>query len=239
MDKKNRAMSFCCIALLIIILGMGLYMFYDKVSSSSQDKSTSLKECDPCVCSKEPEEIKKVDPNQCLNADEHAKYRIDEYIYHDTGLAMKVNSDLQSVSLKINWHKLGGYICPNYNDVLGGREYQIIGFTKNIKKVFFGEVGQSIHGLVLIYLMEDGTVEYSNIFKGYDEDLSDCPYSEVISEKDEEGNIYFKSMGQIANVSEVVDIYNADVSYITGGARTVIATKKDGSFYDLGKMLDK
>ena len=39
------------------------------------------------------------------------------------------------------------------------------GFDKNVANAYVGELGQDSKGTTLFYVMEDGTVEYTKIFK--------------------------------------------------------------------------
>mgnify|MGYP003314329922 CR=1 FL=1 len=113
----------------------------------------------------------------------------------------------------------------------------INGFDKKIDKVFIGEFGQDSTGLTLIYLMEDGSVSYTRLFKkNYNEENN--LYFTLNYTSDENNNYYFSIDGTYDKINDIVNIYNASYSIPNGGgAGTVIAATKDGSFYDLSKFM--
>jgi len=236
-------MSFCCIALLIIILGMGLYILYDKgylFSSSNQDENTSLKECDPCVCDGKLEEIQKIDLSKVINpSTKDSKYSLyDEYLDNWYGLSMKINDDKKSATLRMNWEVLGSY---TYHPEWKNKEkkidsYFITGFTKEIESVFFGFIGQTYpeNGTYLFFIMEDGTLEYLELWNNHES--NSCLLAPLNCKSDEKNTPYLATQGKVEGVRDVIRLYNAN-HYIIGGTGTVLAAKKDGSFYDLGNII--
>ena len=151
--------------------------------------------------------------SKCLNTDNIYQNLSDNESNY--GLSMSINSEKTSITLSIDWNKwpLGNSNAKNV------RTYQITGFTKNIIGTFIGEMGQSISGTTLFYLMEDGTVEYTPVKElAYD--------SQNITSK-----------GVVRGVENISKLYNADVSTGFSGWRTTIGAKEDGTFYDLGEIL--
>jgi len=72
------------------------------------------------------------------------------------GLSVKLNADNKSITLSIDWKLFCNYgyekICSD-----GIEDFQIVGFSKKIKKIFIGGVVQISVGTSLFYLMEDGS----------------------------------------------------------------------------------
>lgn len=114
-----------------------------------------------------------------------------------------------------------------------------VNFDKTVKSGFVGGVGQDATGTTVFYLMEDGTVQY---------------YRMMVKRTDSQGNQYYEmnsvkhsaeeanknhTEGQLGNANGVVKIYSVDASNGMSGYRTVIGATKDGSFYDLGYMIEK
>jgi len=238
--EKSMNNGIWYLLLLVIILGMGLYILYDKgylFSSSSQNKKTSLKECDscicddkcvPCVCDDKNKEVS-VDLSKSLNPyDGYFKYEINDYIQNGYGLSVKINEDKQSASLQIDFHKVKQELSSNqeFSDFI--ETYQITGFDKKIKKVYFGEMAHTSLADVIFYLMEDETVMYTKLFDYH----TSCKYNPFICTSDDLKQLDF-SPRLIEGVNNVVEIYNAKVFFTTGSSRSPIAVTKDGSFYDL------
>ena len=169
----------------------------------------------------------KIDLSKCLNGDGKNYSNPIESVSSPLGLTIQINSDNKSAVLTIGWSIFGELVGEtNANEI---KKYNITGFTKNIESTFIGETGQDIHGTKLVYLMEDGTVEYTSLF---------------VKKTDASGNTWydmnfesqaFKSNGAVSGVSDIVKLYNADGL----DGRTVLAVKKDGSYYDIGKIINK
>lgn len=96
---------------------------------------------------------------------------------------------------------------------------EVTGFTKKVVDVFIGGCGQGVDFPIVLFLMEDGTVEYLD--------------SKVAIE-----NNKFVSAGKLENVENIVRFERADAFHENiGGYITVIAIDKDGYFYDVGKQV--
>ena len=238
-NKSNKMGIGILIGVLItIIIVLSSFIVYkefiekDKVENNSTDTKNNTIENQNRTENQEQKlpttqssEISKIDLNKCLNNKNEKYSNPIETTSGNTGLSISINPDQKNAKLFIDWSifsKLTG-------EVSGGRieEYSIVGFSKKILSAFIGERGQDIHGTTLIFLMEDNTLEYLPLF---------------IEKKDSKGNTWFeinfnennfKSSGTVNGVSEVVKLYNADIS----DGRTILAAKKDGSFYDLNKII--
>ncbi len=238
-NRKKKGTIYGYLGLIIIILGMGLYILYDKnliLSFAKKEFDSSLKECDSCICDNENKQNQKieVDLSKSLNPyDGYFKYEIDDYIHNSYGLSMKINDDKKSVSLKIDFNKVKKELGSSEETSSFIEQYEITGFNQKIEKIYFGEMAHTSLGDVLLYLMEDKTIMYTRLF----DNKTSCKYHPFICTSDDIKQLDF-TPHLIEKVSNVVDIYNTRVFFTTGGSRSPIAVTSDGSFYDLSKFID-
>lgn len=110
----------------------------------------------------------------------------------------------------------GGIVdLKNVKDVT---DREITGFSAKPVEVFYGQFGHEVIDEVILFLMNDGTVEYINT-------------ADLLNNSD------YKSQGKKENLSNVVkfDILSAWEEE-GGGYVTTIAIDKDGYYYDLNEM---
>lgn len=153
---------------------------------------------------------------------------------------MRINPDKKSITLNIDWPVFGPLsMTAAYSSNV--EEYQITGFSKEIKQAFVGELGQDAMGITLFYLMEDNTVEYTPMFTLNTSNPNSTHYEMNYSyEKSPDGRItgtYFTTRGPINGVKDIIKLYVANASNGSGWITTIGATK-DGSFYDLGAIIN-
>ena len=144
------------------------------------------------------------------------------------GLTATINSDKKSVIVTIDWteyFKVESLIKDSPKE--GTYNYKVTGFTKDIKDVYISGWGQAAGKETIFYVMDDGTVEYT-------------PISKALSSKGTSESTDLTSYGMIPNVSGVAEIGYAGAGIEHGSSwGTVIGITQDGSFYDLGKILDE
>lgn len=230
--KKETGMMILVICLILIIIGLVGYIYYDKgiitIPSKVEEKENSKKE------EKEKEVIKELDITKCLN-NSVVTYKNPSDKEPEIGLSMSINEDKKSITLTIDWD-IFGKISEEKNQPKGIEEYEITGFKKEIQSTFVGELGQSAEGITLFYLMKDGTVEYTPMFilkeneNGYKSYKVNYTYE--YDDEDEITGGHFETNGTIFGVSNIIKLYNID-AYNENGWRTTIGAKADGSFYDL------
>ncbi len=155
-----------------------------------------------------------VDSKKCINS-KGETYTLAFYDNAD-GLSIKLSEDRRSVKLSINWSLFGPLSGSSAwsSDI---ESLTINNFSTEIKDIYIGGYGQDISGVTILYLMSDGTVEYT-------------PLLEAMT-----NNKNIKSYGKIPNVSGVVKFYTADAMQF--GGVTMLAQRADGTFYDLGLIL--
>lgn len=95
---------------------------------------------------------------------------------------------------------------------------EITGFSSEPVEVFFGDFGQDIVEMKLLFLMKDGSVEYINVV-------------------DMLKNQSYKSQGKIKNLENIKQFECITVSDTDGGGYiTTIAIDEDGYYYDLNEL---
>ena len=238
--KNNPILIVIIFVLLAIIIGGGIFVYTKYIAPSDSKKSSNQQpETTNEVTEKEDEEIKELDLSKSLNT-ENVNYSNATDVSSDYGLSMEINSDKKSVTLKVDWNKFGPLSTVSAIST-DSKDYQITGFKRDVVGTFVGDLGQDAMGITLFYLMSDGTVEYTPVFVKKQDTQGNMYYDiNYTYEKTSDGKItnsYFETNGTISNVSGVIKLYNADAYNMTGG-KTVLGALKDGSFYDLGYVIN-
>lgn len=235
MNKKVKIIILSFIFILILVL-IGYFIYTNFI----QEKEVVKEEKEIKEVKEEKTKIKKLDITKCLNGVEGVTYSNPKESIEDYGITPTINEDKLGVSVLVSGE---GLFFKNSLTITSSEKEQkdyyiyINGFEKPIKKVHIGQFGQDSTGISLVYLMEDGSVSYTKLFKkNYDENNNlyfTLNYSSI------QGNDYiFPIDGTYDEINDIVNIYNADYSIPNGGgACTVIAATKDGSFYDLSKFM--
>ncbi len=240
--KGNKGLIILIIILIIVILGMAGYIAYDKgILSNNQKTSEAQKTEEEKPTNENTEEVEKpLNLSKCLN-NSTATYTNPQETEGNYGLSMQINSDQKSINLSINWQIFGPLSgATAYASEI--ENYQITGFSKSIKSTFIGDLGQDAMGITLFYLMEDGTVEYTPMFirkiDGQNNSYYETNYTYDYGTDGRITGQHFATAGMINQVTDIIKLYTADASAQVGW-KTTIAAKKDGSFYDLGSIINK
>ena len=257
MDKKNSMMGIIAI-LVLIILGLVIYICYDKGLFSKDNKNnntnnnvntnttnnntnnsvntnTTNNNTNNSVNTNTNNEIKELNLEKSLNTS-NINYNNASDQEGNYGLKLKVNNN-KTATLTIDWKIFGKITTSGSSGEV--KNYLVNGFTKNIKSTFIGDLGQHYSGITLFFIMEDNTVEYVKVFKKV-ENTDGSIYYNLNAKIDSNGNSgEFTSQGTIKGVNNVIKLYNADTSSKNAaGYRTVLGATKDGSFYDLGSAIN-
>lgn len=232
--KKKNIYFYTTIILSIVVIGLIGYIIYDKTTT---DDEIIVRE-EPSAPNKEV--VKELDITNCINGVEGVTYSKPRVVTNAYGLEAKVNDDKLGVTISVDG---SGVFNKNLSTITSTERDEsnynlfVVGFEKNISKVFIGEFGQDATGISLIYLMEDGTVSYTKLFKkNFDEENN--LYFTMNNVSESNNNFVFNVDEEYSEISDIVGIYNAKYSIPNGGgASTVIASLKDGSFYDLSKFM--
>lgn len=128
---------------------------------------------------------------------------------------LSFNRKTLSDTYGLNWDTTGV--------VEGTVEDKAITFTQGVKDVYVGGIGQDMSGDIILFLMDDGTVEYIPIYQALSTNGIDSLTS-YGTLPDLKGIVKFYSVGAIRNP--------------VGSSVTILAQTKDGTLYDLAPIIN-
>ncbi len=237
-SSSNKKFIALLVVLVVVILGLVFYIVYDKgiisfqaSSDVSEKKEKNRKDTKKDVTSSRSDEsadeqeqsesfssrLLKFDSSKCIN-NPSGNYTIALYGSNLAGINASLDNTKRNVTFSYNIYRVSqtyplGWVSSIENVMM---ESYPISFSQEVEDIFFGGLGQSASGDTMLFLMEDGSVEYIpivNVFKTN----AKSP----------------KSYGKLPDVLNVVKFYTAN----TNGGVTILAQKADGTFYDLGIIL--
>ncbi len=153
------------------------------------------------------------------NADSYTLASYDSSLYvsiDTTGMVATISYNRATLSstYSLEW---------DLTDVLEDtNESQTITFAQKVKDVYYGTLGQDVTGDILLFLMEDGTVNY-------------IPVYQTLSTTGVEGLVSYTS---ITDLTDVVKFYTVDATSDASGYVTVLAQTSNGSIYDLNQLIN-
>lgn len=128
---------------------------------------------------------------------------------------LSFNRKTLSDTYGLNWDTIGV--------VEGTVEDKTITFTQGVKDVYVGGIGQDMSGDVILFLMDDGTVEYIPVYK-------------ALSTGGVDG---LTSYGTLQDLKDVVKFYSVmAIRNPVGSSVTILAQTKDGTLYDLAPIIN-
>ena len=225
--KKKGVSGVVVFLLIILFLAAGLvggwYVGHNDLLPIGKEKETTEKEEKETEKRETKEESK---AGECLNCKEGDTYNYTEY--SNIGITTRIGQDQKSATIVVNIAEANsayGLSLTSLGDDQYNTEIKIDNFNKKIVQVCLGGFGQAVGDEYIFYVMEDGTVECTPVFK----------------ELNENWNIEgaFKTHNAIDNLNNISHINGAEVLTGTTGHYTTVAVKKDGSYYDLHKILKK
>ena len=216
--KKSKGLIATVIILILIIIGLCTYIAYDKgiIFKSSADVEEKKEKPKKEVKKEEPKE--ETEELKILGLNEENIVNKNDKVYDlnkDTTMNIKINSDKKSVTVTLDWTDLS----KSFNNERTDTEEKTISFDKEVKEVLSGGSGQDITGMAILYLMEDGTVEYTPIYK-------------AINAND------FRSYGALPTITDIVRLENASVCRGIGCWVTTLGQKSDGTLYDFDEAFN-
>lgn len=157
-----------------------------------------------------------LDVNKCLNKEENVTYSFSRNASFE-GVTCKITSP-KEVAIDVDWSAIENFYGTNFsgqNPNAVTIDSKKINFSKNIIDVYIYSMGQGLGQESILFLMEDGSVEYIPLYKAL-----------------EQNN--FRSYGALEGVEGIVEILNGTTS-VNGNSS--FAIKQDGSFYNLSPIL--
>lgn len=140
--------------------------------------------------------------------------------FDDLGVKIEISNNKAYLTMDTQNENLSTIIDKtNFEKLKNVKNQEITGFSAKPTQVYYGEFGQDVIGRVILFLMDDGTVEYIKLMNMLE-------------------NQTYKSTGKIQNLSDVKQFDVLSVSDTEGGGYvTTIAIDKDGYYYDLNELL--
>ncbi len=209
------------IILVIIVLGLGGYLVYDKVLSKDEVKKekTETKEVKSDKNAKEDLITLDFDSSKSLNTKDF------NYVLDTTDHSLDMYASLSQEKIMFSYENdtVKAYYLDksNTNEELSF-EHEISIEKEKVADIYIGGFGQAVGLETLFFLMNDGTVEYMPIY-------------------DAIKNNNYKSYGKLEGVEKVVKFLSATgVPKEAGsGFHTVLAMRSDSSFYDLMQLIPR
>ena len=204
------------VLLILLVLGMGGYLVYDKVLSKEvkEEKQENITK-EETVEEKNNNSINAsdlvLDSSKCINQK--------NMVY-----SLSTNFDINGISIIYNNGNVNISITPeivknSYNGINISNSSYTVNFNKKIVDIYVDGYGQSIGYETILFLMEDGTVEYIPFYYACNNDS-------------------FKTI-KLDGVDNIIKFLSASASPVEpgGGYHTILAQKQDGTFYDISLML--
>lgn len=226
--KKSHRLLYTVIGLLIgVVLSCGIgYALYSQDILSFQSTKVQTKENNNQKSDETTLEAEKV--NYIFDSNKVVNSSADGYTLtvpsHASGTNVSLDNSQTKVTISINHH----LISQNYGLgwVTSSEDYSYepheIVFNQKIVDIFFGGIGQDASGDTMLFLMEDGSVQYLPLKKAYSTDHENL-----------------KSYGELSGISNIVKFYSANTLSQMGSGITILAQDKEGKIYDLSKILQE
>ena len=239
-EKKSTGLIYVVIILLILCLGMGTFIFVnkDKLFAKESEKTTENSEKEQSTEKEEEqntptetEEVKAIDLSKSLNTNGYTYSSLTDKD-ENVGFSLKINDDKKSVTVTI--YEKGSKMISEITHSTWSTDpinKSITGFNKKIKSTYIGLLGHDSVGTVFYYIMEDGTLTYSKVFEQKTNSDGTTYYDTKILENG-------LSVKTVDNVDGIIKLYGANGNAPQStGYYTTLAAQKDGSFYDLSKII--
>ena len=154
--------------------------------------------------------------NKAFPDDSGYSYIIDRYSASALGVSAVLTNNN---TVRLTFTKLEGTTSfPNAEQYYNTYNIEINFTDKKVQNIYSMGAGQSASANCLLFLMEDGTVEY-------------MPLAYAIANND------FRSYGKIEGIEDIVDMVSASISGPGSGYATVLVIQEDGTAYDIGEQL--
>ena len=237
--KLSLGITICIFIIILLIIALfGVVYYYNKKESNDiaeNNNSTTRvemkEELEPATVT-EISEDEKEDNNQntdifnALSIDTATKKIVDDEIVayyinkQELGLNVSVREGKVYFTTEMNKKQLVEYeVVSNENEVKTSENFekQITGFDKKVIDAEIACMGNAVKDCFIVFLMEDGTLEYSTI-------------------KNLVMNL--KTEGKVNNISNIQKIHTCSVGWYDGGGReSIVALDYENNLYDIGYVL--
>ena len=211
--KSNAGLIVLVVILLLACVGMGAFIFINKDAIfNGENEQTIINNKDN---SKKEKATKCPDISYDLNTNE---YGLSE---NEAGIAISIDKTRKNVTISYNAATVSHTFSLGWFSGADTTIYEIIdtkSFDKKITQVLIDGSGQDVSSMAILYLMEDGTVEYVPLLKDINDNWGQQDNTKKVN-----------SYGKLEGVSDIVSLISAEAD----GYHTVLARKADGTVINL------
>lgn len=211
--KSNAGLIVLVVILLLACVGMGAFIFINKDAIfNGENEQTIINNKDN---SKKEKATKCPDISYDLNTNE---YGLSE---NEAGIAISIDKTRKNVTISYNAATVSQTFSLGWFSGADTTIYEIIdtkSFDKKITQVLIDGSGQDVSSMAILYLMEDGTVEYVPLLKDINDNWGQQDNTKKVN-----------SYGKLEGVSDIVSLISAEAD----GYHTVLARKADGTVINL------
>ena len=140
---------------------------------------------------------------------------------NEAGIAISIDKTRKNVTISYNAATVSHTFSLGWFSAADTTIYEIIdtkSFDKKITQVLIDGSGQDVSSMAILYLMEDGTVEYVPLLKDINDNWGQQDNTKKVN-----------SYGKLEGVSDIVSLISAEAD----GYHTVLARKADGTVINL------
>ena len=207
--KSNVGLIILVVILLLACIGMGTFIFINKDKLTTKEnkptENNNMNET-PLECT---------DISYDLNTNEYGLGA------SAAGISVTVDNTRKSARISVNSATISKTFGLGWVTSAETYIYELIDtktFNKKIVQVLIDGSGQDATNLAILYLMEDGTVEYVPILKELNTNWGQPDNTKK-----------FNTYGKLNEISEVISLVPAEAQ----GYHTVLARKADGTVTNL------
>lgn len=213
---KNIGLIIIVIILLLTCIGMGAFIFINKDKITSQKSNTTTMTNDNKNVEDKKTECTKISYD--INTDQYGLSA------NAVGISVLVDSTRKTARISVNAATISSAFGLSLVATTDTSTYELIGtkfFDKKIVQVLIDGSGQDASSATILYLMEDGTVEYVPILKDINTNWSQADNTKK-----------FNSYGKLNGIADIISLVPAE----SKGYHTVLARKVDGTVINLADI---
>lgn len=213
---KNIGLIIIVIILLLTCIGMGAFIFINKDKITSQKSNTTTMTNDNKNVEDKKTECTKISYD--INTDQYGLSA------NAVGISVLVDSTRKTARISVNAATVSSAFGLSLVATTDTSTYELIGtkfFDKKIVQVLIDGSGQDASSATILYLMEDGTVEYVPILKDINTNWNQADNTKK-----------FNSYGKLNGIADIISLVPAE----SKGYHTVLARKVDGTVINLADI---
>ena len=215
MEAKNKNVGLIIIVIILLLacIGMGGFIFINKDKLTAQKNTSTTITNDNKNIEDKTTKCDKISYD--LDTDQYSLSA------NSVGIMVFVDKTRKTARISYNGATVSNALGLNWVTATDTSTYELIDtktFDKKIVQVLIDGSGQDASSATILYLMEDGTVEYVPILKDINTNWSQTDNTKK-----------FNSYGKLNGVSDIISLIPAEAQ----GYHTVLARKADGTVINL------